>query len=176
MRKMLYAAVALGLSVATAPGYAAAYNFTISGPAPNLGGLSFSGSGTLTTGAASGGGTLITSISGEIGGVAINALLAPGGFEDNDDLFFPNAPTATSLLDTAGVAFTDVDGGKFDVFSFFTPGSVIPPASVNPYGEITTAGAFGVGTFAVTPAPEPASLSLLCVAAVCMGAIRKRRA
>ena len=64
---------------------------------------SFSGSGTLTASPQGGGGYLISAISG----TGVTGLIAPGGFNGNDNLIFP---AAMPTLDAHGFSFTDVNG------------------------------------------------------------------
>jgi hypothetical protein len=77
---------------------------------------SFSGSGTLTASSQGGGAYLISGITG----TGVTGLIAPGGFNGNDNLLFP---AATPALDAHGFSFTDVNGpDHFDV-NIFNDGS-----------------------------------------------------
>jgi hypothetical protein len=45
-----------------------------------------------------------------------------------------------------------------NIFSFFAQGT---PPTGNAYGELSSPGGFGVGTFTLTPVPEPATWALM---------------
>ncbi len=75
-----------------------------------------SGSGTLTTGALSGGSYLVTGATGTIDGSAIT-LVAPNVFGANDNLLFPTAPE----LDLAGVSFLS-SGGTYWNLAYLSAG------------------------------------------------------
>ena len=148
LRPILAVAALLPLAAAMAPAGAATLTFdwTLTGPAASLGGVPAPGSGTLvvTTGTTS---DTITSITGTLGTFTITGLLAPGTLEGNDNLLYPSG---TAPLDTTGFAVS-TSGGNISILSQFAEGS---PPSGNAYEEIGAAG-FGVGTFAITPAPVP---------------------
>jgi hypothetical protein len=92
----------------------------------------------------------VTGISGFDNGSPITALLAPTTFGQNDNiLYFPGPPT----IDFFGVSFAV---GTLRVNLFFDSGQ---------YGEWNKSqqgiALASMGTFTVTPAPEPTSLALL---------------
>ena len=99
MRSSNYLPIAL-LLVATAFVAARADSFDF---AVNGGSGSFSGTGTFTTTSEGGGQFLITDITG----TGVTGLIAPNGFNGNDNLLFP---TSTPTLDSHGFSFTDVNG------------------------------------------------------------------
>ena len=83
----------------------------------------FSGSGTFVTVANANGSYTIESLTGNASS-GIGSLIAPGGFNNNDDLLFPNGNVLNlfypnSLVDGNGFAFTDTQGDtsfKVDIF------------------------------------------------------------
>jgi PEP-CTERM motif-containing protein len=101
----------LGALAIPAAAHADVFNFSATG---SSGG--FSGSGTLTASPQGGGGYLISDITG----TGVTGLIAPGGFNGNDNLLFPSSdPT----LDAHGFSFTDINGSDhFDV-NIFNNGS-----------------------------------------------------
>jgi hypothetical protein len=171
----------LSLTATLTAAHAGTFDWTITGPAPSLGGLNVTGSGTLTTSDTPtlGGvnnaqtGFLVTGITGTLGGSAVSGLLAPGSFESNDNLVFP---ISSSVIDTLGLAFENAAGTQIDIFGFYSPGST-DVAPGNNFGEFSSLG-FGVGTFTLTevPVPEPASMALLGAGLFGLGVIRRRRA
>jgi hypothetical protein len=109
------------------------FAWTISGPAPSLGGVPFPGSGTITGTVLPGGDVQATSITGTINGSMITSLIttfpaAPVGPPDN--LLFP---TGTTFLSTHGISFVTAAGQDFNFFSFFPQGT---PPSGNAYGRV----------------------------------------
>ncbi len=176
------AALAIGALLplaALAPAHADTFDWTITGPAPSLGGLNVTGSGTLTTSSTPTlylgvDGYQVTGITGTLNGSAVSELLAPGAFEGNDNLTFTGK--AASALDPSGLAFENAAGTEINIFSFYSPNSTdVTPG--NNYGEESSLG-FGVGTFTLTevPVPEPASMALLGAGLFGLGIIRRRRA
>jgi hypothetical protein len=76
----------------------------------------FSGSGTLTASPQGGGDYLISGITG----TGVTGLIAPGGFNGNDNLLFP---AATPTLDAHGFSFTDVNGPDHFNVNIFNNGN-----------------------------------------------------
>jgi hypothetical protein len=119
------------------------FNWTLTGPAPNLGGVPFPGSGTITGTTLAGGDVMATSITGTVNGSMITGL---NTFNGADDLLFP---TGTTFLSTHGISFVTAAGQDINIFSFFPQGT---PPSGNAYGELSAnPSGFGVGTFVLTP-------------------------
>jgi hypothetical protein len=148
LRAVLAIAALLPFAAAMAPASASTlvFDWTLTGPAANLGGVPGPGSGTLTvtTGASS---DTITAVTGTLGSFGITGLLPPGTLESNDNLLFPSG---TGPIDTKGFAVS-TSGGNISILSQFAEGT---PPTGNAYEEIGAAG-FGVGTFAITAAPVP---------------------
>jgi hypothetical protein len=192
MKNLIPAAFIIGglLSpAATIPANAATItlDWTLSGPAASLGGLHFTGSGTLTAtiGPAS---DLVTAITGTVtDGTVVETItgLAPTGtLNSNDNLLFPigtnfvgppvsSTPyVSVSDLDSHGIAFT-IAAGPIDVFGFSAPNQTpAPNPANNNYGELSPEG-FGVGNFAVTPLP--AALPLFATGLGALGLLGWRR-
>jgi hypothetical protein len=157
LRPVLAVAALLPFAAAMAPASASTlvFDWTLTGPAANLGGVPSPGGGTLTvtTGTTS---DTITAVTGTLGTFSITGLLAPGTLESNDNLLFPSG---TAPLDTKGFAVS-TSGGNISILSQFAEGT---PPTGNAYEEIG-AGGFGVGTFAITPAPVPLPSSVWMLA------------
>jgi hypothetical protein len=94
MRSILPTLTLLSVLAIPAAAHAVTFNFTATGA-----GGGFSGSGTFLATADGGGQYTITGISG----TDINGLVAPGGFNGNDNLLFP---TSNTYVDSKGFAFT----------------------------------------------------------------------
>jgi hypothetical protein len=108
-RSRLLALTAI-LAVTALAARADTFNFSAVGSAGG-----FSGSGVLTASQV-GSSFLITDITG----TGVTGLIAPGGFNGNDNLLFPSA---TPTLDSHGFSFSDVNGpDTFDV-NIFNNGS-----------------------------------------------------
>jgi hypothetical protein len=104
-------AIATTLATSSLVAHADSFNFTINGSAGG-----FSGSGVLTTTLDGSGNYLITGISG----TGVTGLIAPGSFNNNDNLLFPNN---TQVVDSQGFSFSATEGpDHFDV-NIFSNGS-----------------------------------------------------
>lgn len=157
----------LALSVSTGTASATVYDWTLSGGGDT-------GSGTLTTGAADGGGYDVLSFLGTIDGYAV-ALSggqpgptgngSPGPFYFDNIIYpalnsgTPNCAGGKTLLDGCGIAFT-IDGGYgniFDNYSGTGTGAYV-------YSIVAASSSNNLdANFAITQVPEPSSLSLLVV-------------
>ena len=82
------------------------FDWTLTGPAPGLGGVPFPGSGTITATEATGGAWDLDTITGEVGGSAITGKTT---FFGSDNLVFPDC---TTFVDTSGIAFTTATGQR----------------------------------------------------------------
>jgi hypothetical protein len=81
-------------------------------------------------------------------------------------------PAGLTQVSTGGFAFVTDTGVDVDIFSFYGLGSV---PSGNAYGEETSIG-FGVGTFALTPVPEPSTWAMMTLGFAGLGLLAYRRA
>jgi PEP-CTERM motif len=94
-----------------AAAHADTFNFSATGASG-----SFSGSGVLTAASQGGGAYLISDITG----TGVTGLIAPGGFNGNDNLLFP---AADPTLDAHGFSFTDVNGPDHYQVNIFNDGT-----------------------------------------------------
>jgi hypothetical protein len=152
------AALALGclipLTAVPAPADAKLFTWTLTGPAPGLGGVPFPGGGTITATLTSSPGVWdITAITGTINGSWITGL---NTFEGANNELFTNG---YAFLSTSGLGFETAASQMINIFSFYSQGS---PPSGNAYGEISSnPSAFGVGTFTATAVPELSTWAMM---------------
>ena len=146
----------LPLASASQPASAKVFAWSLTGPAPDLGGLSFPGSGTITASPTASTGVFdIDTITGVIDGSEITGTSA---FRSADDKVFTNG---FAFVGTAGISFETAAGQSVNIFSFFQQGT---PPTGNAYGEFTAnPGAFGVGTFTLTAVPEASTWTLMLI-------------
>jgi hypothetical protein len=123
------------------------FDWSLTGPAPDLGGLPFQGSGTIDASPTESTGVwAIDTITGIVNGSEITDTSA---FRSADNLLFTNG---FAFVSTVGISFETAAGQSVNIFSF--DGQMTPPTG-NAYGEFTAnPGAFGVGTFTLTAVPE----------------------
>lgn len=160
----------LSLTLMMAPVDAATvtFNWTLTGPAPSLGGVPFPGSGTITGTTLAGGDVMAMSITGTVNGSMITGL---NTFNGADDLLFP---AGTTFLSTHGISFVTAAGQDINIFSFFPQGT---PPSGNAYGELSASpSGFGVGTFTISAVPEPSTWAMMLLGFAGLGfAFRRSR-
>lgn len=156
-----------------------------SGSSAATGGFHFAGGGTIT--ATSGtGGYVITGITGTISDGSTPETIT-GLATAGDDLLFPIGSTftgppivdagssyiSTSNLNTTGFGFRTV-AGTIDIVGFNNPNSTDVVAGKNNYGETSPDG-FGVGTFALTATPLPATPPLFAGGLSFVGLLTRRK-
>lgn len=151
---MLCGLLVAGL-LSVSPALADTFDFNFSGPL-------YSGSTVLTADLTATPGVYdITSISGTVtptgsSAVAIDSLLAPGTFDNNDNVFlYPpfNNFSGQSYLDPFGVSFSLAGGYDINISGFFVDWADANGPYVDHVGEFITESA--------SPTPEPGSLALL---------------
>ena len=114
---------------------------------------------------------VITEISGTFNGLAITALVPPGGLFANDNLLV--LPPAPLFVTQGGFSFLDSAGTQFNIYAVLGEqctcgpfGCVCVPYDV--YGSIADDGIHNdIGNFTLTPiaaTPEPATITLLFAA------------
>ena len=155
MRKSLWIILTVLLVAIGVPNaHADSFAFTVNGP--------LSGSGTLTTDPLSLGGYLITDITGTFDGSIITALIAPRGFNGNDNELYPTSPQ----LDLGGLSFQTANGLDWNA------------ACTSGVGAFCTIGNFTTGfsdvTFSAVATPEPSSLALMLLGIGFVFVMRKR--
>jgi hypothetical protein len=145
----------LPLAAAVAPASAEVFDWSITGPAPDLGGVPFPGSGTITATLTSSPGVWdIDTITGTVDGSAITGTST---FRGADNELFTNG---FAFVSTVGIAFETAAGQSVNIFSFF--GQETPPTG-NAYGEFASPGGFGVGTFTLTAVPEASTWAMMVI-------------
>lgn len=101
----------LSVLAVSASAHANTFNFSAVGSSSG-----FSGSGVLTTSPQAGGGFLISDITG----TGVTGLIAPGGFNGNDNLIFP---LSDPNLDSHGFSFTEINGPDHYDVNIFNDGT-----------------------------------------------------
>jgi hypothetical protein len=148
MRKSLWIMALLFAAIGAPNAHADSFTFTFGGIA--------SGGGTFTTNPLSGGTYLVTGITGNVDGLTITSLFAPGGFHGNDNELYPTSP----LVDVNGISFETADGRDWRLYQ-------IIPIYITPYVLESHLGgeSFSYGLdFTITPVattPEPPVVLLL---------------
>jgi hypothetical protein len=147
----------LPFGAALEPASAKVFDWSLTGPAPGLGGVPFPGSGTIT--ATASGGTGVWSIEAITGVVNGSEITGTSSFEsDADNELFTNG---FAFVGTTGISFETAAGQSINIFSFFGQGT---PPTGNAYGELASApGGFGVGTFTLTAVPEESTWALMLI-------------
>lgn len=141
--------------------------FTINGTGPLL-----SGPLRIEADSQGNGSYLINSITGPGDGYVGNLLIAPGGFNNNDNLIFPSD---NPQLDAQGFSLHIQETlGIFNVNVFFNNGYSAFFTDVTP-GDPPVSGTVPVSDFSLTPVPEPTALVLFGTGALgAFGFLRRR--
>jgi hypothetical protein len=130
--------------------------------------VGYDGSGTITANALGDGSYLVTAITGD----GTGGLLGAGTFDGNDNLLLP---TATTLADSNGFAFTQVAGGDtFNVDVYSNGGNqfaFLQDAS----GYATTIPVTFLLTSETAVTAEPASLILVMTGAIAAFALSRKK-
>ena len=138
IKKSALAAAVLAATCMATPASAAQFLFDYSGEG-EFGTDNVTGTLTVADTANQFGGSLITGISGTINGIAIDGLLAPGAFQRNDNLLFPNNPILLS----------------FDGFSFSAGGTQQNIFGAGGAGEIYALAFRSTGNFTIQQIGNP---------------------
>jgi hypothetical protein len=145
----------LPLAAASEPASAKVFDWSITGPAPDLGGVPFPGSGTITATLTSSPGVWdIDTITGTVNGSDITGAST---FRGADNELFTNG---FAFVSTVGISFETAAGQSVNIFSFFGQGT---PPTGNAYGELASPGGFGVGTFTLTAVPEASTWAMMMI-------------
>lgn len=173
MRNILrfIAAAAITLAGVTASASPTEYGFSLAGSGFSASGI-FSVVGTSTPGS-----YLVTGITGQVDGTAIDALLAPGLYGANDNLL---EPLGVPPVDIAGIAFTAA-GVSFNLYA--DGGALGSPVgmgfcrSTQSAACLSVMNGSAVRSFALNAVPEPGAASLAMLALMACGwATRRTRA
>jgi hypothetical protein len=124
---------------------------------------------------------IVTGISGTFNGLAITALVAPGGPLGNDNIL--QIPPAPLYFTPGGVSFLDSAGDQINIFGAIGmectfPGPVCVPDGDNMYGSLSDDGNFDLGNFTLAPlvaTPEPGTATMLLSAVLFFGLFLERK-
>jgi hypothetical protein len=145
----------LPLAGASESASAKVFDWSITGPAPDLGGVPFPGSGTISATLTSSPGVYdIDTITGTVNGSDITGTST---FRGADNELFTNG---FAFVSTVGISFETAAGQSVNIFSFFGQGT---PPTGNAYGEFASPGGFGVGTFTLTAVPEASTWAMMVI-------------
>jgi hypothetical protein len=147
----------LPLVAASAPASAKVFDWSLTGPSPDLGGFPLQGSGTITASPTESSGVWdIDTITGEVNGVEITGTST---FEGANNMLFTNG---FAFVSGTGISFVTEAEQTVNIFSFFGQGT---PPTGNAYGELSAnpnAG-FGVGHFTLTAVPEASTWAMMAI-------------
>jgi hypothetical protein len=164
---VLLAVLALAATVPAQADELFAFSYSLPGTGPTP--MAVSASGLFATTDLSGGSYTVTGVSGTWNGVAITGIIAPGGFDGNDNLLFPTAP----YLTFGGLSFAVNgvgDDGAGNVNVFFIEGFGYTEFSPN----VDVGQDFNI-SLVQAPIPEPASVALLCTVILVVLFLARRR-
>jgi len=151
----------LGALAIPAAAHADTFNFSATGSSG-----AFSGSGTLTASSQGSGEFLISAITG----TGVTGLIAPGGFNGNDNLLFP---AATPTLDSHGFSFTDVNGPDHFNVNIFNNGTGYFAFFQDEDNFTQTVPV--TFSLAASPVPEPSTLVILGTGILSLAGMTRRR-
>src|SRR5277367_402336 len=144
----------LPLAAASEPASAKVFDWSLTGPSPDLGGAPFPGGGTITATLTSSPGVWdIDTITGTVNGSEITGTST---FRSADNQLFTNG---FAFVSTTGISFKTA-AQMFNIFNFF--GQSTPPTG-NAYGESVSPTGFGVGTFTLTAVPEASTWAMMLI-------------
>jgi hypothetical protein len=150
-------AISTTLAASSLAAHADTFNFTVNGSAGG-----FSGSGVLTTTIDGSGNYLITGISG----TGVTGIIAPGDFNNNDNLLFPSS---SPLLDSQGFSFSATEGpDQFEVNIFNDGTGYLAFFRDEDAFTTTLPVSFDVSSSS-SPVPEPSTF--LLIGTGCLGAV-----
>ncbi len=172
MKFVRAAALIIGVALPTiatmAPASAAVqetFDWTVTGMPFDGFGAGLSGNGELTATESTNGSWIVNTVSGSVGGVAIEGL---ANFLGSDNLIFP---TGATLVDDHGLGFLLANGKDVDIFSEFSEG--LMPSNIY---TVEGTNSNGTASFTLVAAvPEPSTWAMMILGFVGLGFMTYRR-